>query len=140
MFAGQRLCCWAFPPLRVPSLGPSLAPSLTPSLAVGEMHSRRRVGGLRGGFVEFHRTPGSETLSLMPTFLQAPDNHLSYLHEACRKKYGFCRAIDHYSPLRYCSRLTNFYRDASSALLQLVNQWLNFTCSRINAFRYGRQN
>ena len=25
------------------------------------------------------------------------------------------------------SRLTIFYRDASSALLQLVNQWLNFT-------------
>ena len=24
-------------------------------------------------------------------------------------------------------RLSNFYRDASSALLQLVNQWLNFT-------------
>ena len=28
------------------------------------------------------------------------------------------------------SRLTLFYRDASSALLQLVNQWLNFTYSR----------
>ena len=38
------------------------------------------------------------------------------------------------------ARLTNFYRDASSALLQLVNQWLNFTYSRTNAFRYGRQN
>ena len=29
-----------------------------------------------------------------------------------------------------------FYRDASSALLQLVNQWLNFTYSRSHAFRY----
>ena len=29
------------------------------------------------------------------------------------------------------SRLTIFYRDASSTLLQLVNQWLNFTYSRI---------
>ena len=26
----------------------------------------------------------------------------------------------------------NFYRDASSALLQLVNQWLNFICSRVS--------
>ena len=33
------------------------------------------------------------------------------------------------------SRLTLFYRDASSALLQLVNQWLNFTYSRSHAFR-----
>ena len=33
-----------------------------------------------------------------------------------------------------------FYRDASSALLQLVNQWLNFTYSRSHALRYGRKN
>ena len=38
------------------------------------------------------------------------------------------------------SRLTIFYRDASSALLQLVNQWLNFTSSRSHAFRYERKN
>ena len=38
------------------------------------------------------------------------------------------------------SRLTIFYRDASSALLQLVNQWLNFPYSRSDAFRYGRKN
>ena len=38
------------------------------------------------------------------------------------------------------SRLTMFYRDASSALLQLVNQWLNFTYSRPHAFRYERKN
>ena len=38
------------------------------------------------------------------------------------------------------ARLTNFYRDASSELLQLVNQWLNFTCSRFHNFRYGIQN
>ena len=37
------------------------------------------------------------------------------------------------------SRLTNSYYDASSALLQLVNQWLNFTYSRTHAFRYGCQ-
>ena len=37
-------------------------------------------------------------------------------------------------------RLTFFYRDASSAFLQLVNQWLNFTYSRSHAFRYGRKN
>ena len=29
------------------------------------------------------------------------------------------------------SRLTFFYRDASSALLQLVNQWLNFTYTHV---------
>ena len=34
----------------------------------------------------------------------------------------------------------NFYRDASSALFQLVNQWLNFTYSRSHAFRYERKN
>ena len=38
------------------------------------------------------------------------------------------------------SRLTIFYRDASSALLQLVNHWLNFTYSRSHAFRYERKN
>ena len=38
------------------------------------------------------------------------------------------------------SHLTNFDRDVSSALLQLVNRKLNFTYSRTNAFRYGRQN
>ena len=35
--------------------------------------------------------------------------------------------------------LTIFYRDASSALLQLVNQWLNFTYSRSHAFRFLRK-
>ena len=34
----------------------------------------------------------------------------------------------------------NFYRDASSVLLQLVNQWLSFTYSRSHAFRYERKN
>ena len=38
------------------------------------------------------------------------------------------------------SRLTIFYRDASSALLQLVNQWLNFSYSRSHAFLYERKN
>ena len=38
------------------------------------------------------------------------------------------------------SRLTFFRSDASSALLQLVNQWLNSTYSRSHAFRYVRQN
>ena len=37
------------------------------------------------------------------------------------------------------SRLTISYRDASSALLQLVNQLLNFTYSRSDAFRYERK-
>ena len=38
------------------------------------------------------------------------------------------------------SRLTIFHRDTSSALLQPVNQWLNFTSSRSHAFRYERKN
>ena len=38
------------------------------------------------------------------------------------------------------SRLTIFYRVAISALLQLVNQWLNFTYSRSHAFRYETKN
>ena len=38
------------------------------------------------------------------------------------------------------SRLTIFDRDASSANLQLVNQWLNFTYSGSHAFRYERKN
>ena len=37
-------------------------------------------------------------------------------------------------------RLTTSHRDASSALLQLVNQWLNFTYSRSHAFRCERKN
>ena len=37
------------------------------------------------------------------------------------------------------SRLAFLYRDASSALLQLVNQWVNFTYSRSHAFRYERK-
>ena len=38
------------------------------------------------------------------------------------------------------SHLTIFYRDASLALLQLVNQWLNFTYLRSHAFRYEIKN
>ena len=38
------------------------------------------------------------------------------------------------------SRLTIFYRDASSAFLQLVNRWWNFTYPRSHAFRYERKN
>ena len=38
------------------------------------------------------------------------------------------------------SRLMNVYRDASAALLQVVNQWLKFTRSPSHNFRYGHQN
>ena len=40
---------------------------------------------------------------------------------------------------RFSSR-TNLYCGACSALVQLVNQWLNFTYSRCHAFRNGRKN
>ena len=53
-------------------------------------------------------------------------------HPACGHK-----GSSHLSPVR---ALHFFYRDASSALLQLVNQWLNFTYSRSHAFRYERKN
>ena len=43
-------------------------------------------------------------------------------------------------PISPVHALHFFYRDASSALLQLINQWLNFTYSRSHAFRYERKN
>ena len=45
----------------------------------------------------------------------------------------FCLWSQRIFPSLPGSRLPIFYRDASSALLQLVNQWLNFTYSRSHA-------
>ena len=56
----------------------------------------------------------------------------SYYNPACGHK-----GSSHLSPVH---ALQFFYRDASSALLQLFNQWLNFTYSRSHAFRYERKN
>ena len=47
------------------------------------------------------------------------------------------KGSSHLSPVH---ALQCFYRDASSPLLQLVNEWLNFTYSRSHAFRYERKN
>ena len=55
-----------------------------------------------------------------------------HYHPACGHK-----GSSHLSPVH---ALQFFYRDASSALLQLVNQGLNFTYSRSHAFRYERKN
>ena len=55
-----------------------------------------------------------------------------HYHPACGHK-----GSSHLSPVH---AFQFFYRDASSALLQLVNQWLNFTFSRSHAFRYERKN
>ena len=56
-----------------------------------------------------------------------------HYHPACGHK-----GSSHLSPVH---ALQFIYRDASSALLQLVNnQWLNFTYSRSHAFRYERKN
>ena len=55
-----------------------------------------------------------------------------HYHPACGHK-----GSSHLSPVH---ALQFFYRDASSALLQLINQWLNFTYSRSHAFRYERKN
>ena len=54
-----------------------------------------------------------------------------HYHPACGHK-----GSSHLSPVH---ALQLFYRDASSALLQLVNQWLDFTYSRSHAFRYERK-
>ena len=53
-----------------------------------------------------------------------------HYHPACGHKGS---STSYLSPVH---ALQFFYRDASSALLQLVNQWLNFTYSRSHAFRY----
>ena len=55
-----------------------------------------------------------------------------HYHPACSHK-----GSSHLSPVH---ALQFFYRDASSALLQLVNQWLNFTYSRSHALLYERRN
>ena len=55
-----------------------------------------------------------------------------HYHPACGHK-----GSSHLSPVH---ALQLFYHDASSAPLQLVNQWLNFTYSRSHAFRYERKN
>ena len=55
-----------------------------------------------------------------------------HYHPACGHK-----GYSHLSPVH---ALQFFYRDASSALLQLVNQSLNLTYSRSHAFRYERKN
>ena len=62
--------------------------------------------------------------------LTADEPH--HYHPACGHK-----GSSHLSPVL---ALWIFYPDASSALLQLVNQWLNFTYSRSHAFRYERKN
>ena len=60
--------------------------------------------------------------------LIADESH--HYHPACGHK-----GSSHLSPVH---ALHFFYRDASSTILQLVNQWLNLTYSRSHAFRYER--
>ena len=88
------------------------------------------------------RESGSEILYDFPRSLQSFLSFFSFIsliadgphhyHPACGHK-----GSSHLSPVH---ALHFFYRDASSALLQLVNQWLNFTYSRSHAFRYERKN
>ena len=67
------------------------------------------------------------------SFISLIADGLHHYHPACGHK-----GSSHLSPVH---ALQYFYRDASSALLQLVNQWLNFTySSRSHAFRYERKN
>ena len=62
---------------------------------------------------------------------------LQRCHPACADTIISIRI---YLPISPRFSPTNFHRDASSALLQLVNQWLKCTYSRSHAFRYGSQN
>ena len=71
----------------------------------------------------------SRWTSSLPSCIADGPHHY---HPACGHK-----GSSHLSPVH---ALQFFYRDASSALLQLVNQWLNFTYSRSHAFRYERKN
>ena len=73
---------------------------------------------------------GLSSFSFSSNSLIADGPH--HYHPACGHK-----GSSHLSPVH---ALQFFYRDASSALLQLVNQWLNFTYSRSHAFRYERKN
>ena len=70
-------------------------------------------------------------LLLFSSLISLIADGLHHYHPACGHK-----GSSHLSPVH---ALQFFYRDASSALLQLVNQWLNFTYSRSHAFRYERK-
>ena len=72
------------------------------------------------------------TFFIFLSFISLTADGLHHYHPACGHK-----GSSHLSPVH---ALHFFYRDASSALLQLVNQWLNFTYSRSHAFRYERKN
>ena len=66
--------------------------------------------------------------------------NLTYSRWASSLPYPACghKGSSHLSQVH---ALQIFYRDASSAFfLQLVNQWLNLTYSRSQAFRYERKN
>ena len=84
----------------------------------------RRVGG--------GRRYSSFFFFLFFSFISLIADGPHHYHPACGHK-----GSSHLSPVH---ALQFFYRDASSALLQLVNQWLNFTYSRSHAFRYERKN
>ena len=69
---------------------------------------------------------------LFSSFISLIADGPHHYHPACGHK-----GSSHLSPVH---ALQFFYRDASSALLRLVNQWLNFTYSRSHASRYERKN
>ena len=74
-----------------------------------------------------------------PTFFFFFSNFISLIADGPHHYHPACghKGSSHLSPVH---ALQFFYRDASSALLQLVNLWLNFTYSRSHAFRYERKN
>ena len=87
-------------------------------------------GTISRNLLEYFLEP--TTFSFSFSFISLITDGPHHYHPACGHK-----GSSHLSPVH---ALQFFYRDASSVLLQLVNQWLNFTYSRSHAFRYERKN
>ena len=74
----------------------------------------------------------NRTNTFQPVLISLIADGPHHYHPACGHKGS--------SHLSLVHALQFVYRDASSAVLQLVNQWLNFTYSRSHAFGYERKN
>ena len=99
------------------------------SIETQNTSSHSRTGGLTSQPLRMQLV---RTFFFFFSFISLIADGPHHYHPACGHK-----GSSHLSPVH---ALHFFYRDASSALLQLVNQWLNFTYSRSHAFRYERKN
>ena len=83
------------------------------------------------------RAPPHQNYTAGPTPLTLPPPPFSYLtYSRWTSSLPSCLWSQRIFPYVPGSRLTFFYRYASSAFLQLVNRWLHFTYSRSHVFRY----